>query len=294
MLKSRQDAVRGLLLAGVLLPILTCSAREHSSIIVRDDLARDVAVPADIRRVVTLAPNLTEIVFAIGAEKCLVATDSFSDTPNAARQLPKVGGLNPSAERIRQARPDVVIATTNGNPPTLAASLEAAHVPLFVLRTDRLDDIPRAMETLGRLLAADRSVEAAEAVRSAVERQRRTRTKAPRVLFAVWADPLYAGGRDTFADDLLRLTGATNAVPVKGWPQLSLETVTANPPDIVIYPDRSIAPEQLRALVERVPVLRSAKIVPVDENLFTRPGPRVGETAAALNALLDRWERGKL
>ena len=89
-------------------------------------------------------------------------------------------------------------------------------------------------------------------------------------------------------------TGATNAVPVKGWPQLSLETVTANPPDIVIYPDRSIAPEQLRALVERVPVLRSAKIVPVDENLFTRPGPRVGETAAALNALLDRWERGKL
>ncbi len=294
MLKSRQDAIRGLLLAALLLSILACRDREHASTIVRDDLARDVAVPVEIRRVVTLAPSLTEMIFAIGAEKCLVATDSLSDTPDAARRLPKVGGLNPSVERIRMARPDVAIATTSGNPPSLAASLEAAHVPLFVLRSDRLDDIPRAMETLGRLLSADRSGKAAEAVRRAVELQRRARSRAPRVLFAVWADPLYAAGRDTFADDLLRLTGAANVVPVKGWPQLSLETVAANPPDIVIYPDRSIAPEQLRVLVGRIPALRGAKLVPVDENLFTRPGPRVGETAASLNAVLDRWERGKL
>ncbi len=293
MLKSR-DTVRGLLRGALLLTFFACTGRESSSPVVRDDLARQVAVPSKIQRVVTLAPNLTEIVFAIGAEELLVATDSFSDTPDAARRLPKVGGLNPSAEKISEARPDVVIATTNGNPPSLAASLESAHIPLFVLRTDRLDDIPRAMETLGRLLAADRSVDAAEAVRTGVERQRRTRVKAPRVLFAVWADPLYAGGRETFADDLLHLTGAENSVPVRGWPQLSLESVAANPPDIIIYPDRSIAPAQIRALVERIPALRSAKIVAVDENLFTRPGPRVAETAAALNALLDRWERGQL
>jgi iron complex transport system substrate-binding protein len=291
MLKSRGEVLRALCL-GALCAALSCGRPEPSAIVVRDDLARDVALPRRIERVVTLAPNLTEIVFAIGAEKRLVATDSFSDTPEAARSLPRVGGLNPSVERIVAARPDIVIATTNGNPPSLASSLEAAHIPLFVLRTDRIEDIPRAMETLGKLLSADGASPAAEKVRAAIEAERRSRQRKPRVLFAVWADPLYAGGRDTFADDLLQLVGAENAVPVTGWPQLALETVAANPPDLVIYPDKSVAPAQIRALVDRVPSLRSAKIVAVDENVFTRPGPRVPLAARQLNALLDRWERG--
>jgi ABC-type hemin transport system substrate-binding protein len=291
MLKSRREVLRALSL-GALCAALSCGKPEPAGIVVRDDLARDVALPRRIERVVTLAPNLTEIVFAIGAEKRLVATDSFSDTPEAARKLPRVGGLNPSVERIVAARPDIVIATTSGNPPSLASSLEAAHIPLFVLRTDRIEDIPRSMETLGRLLSADGASSAAEKVRAAIEAERRTRQKKPRVLFAVWADPLYAGGRDTFADDLLQLVGAENAVPVTGWPQLALESVAANPPDVVIYPDKSVAPAQVRALVDRVPSLRSVKIVAVDENVFTRPGPRVSLAARELNALLDRWERG--
>lgn len=283
---TKRMATRALAVA---LLLTACTGEPQGGRTVKDDLGRAVQM-TELQRVVTLAPNLTEIVFAVGGEQKLVATDDFSDEPPQAKTLPKVGGLNASAERIAALRPDLVIATTNGNPPSLEPSLAAAKIPLFVVRTDRVTDIPRAMTLIGGLLGSVKGNEAASALSAAVNAQRRSRTRAPRVLFAVWTEPLYVGGRGTFADDLLRLTGAENAVTVAGWPQLSLEAIAANPPDLLLYPDRSVQPAHVRALIERVPALASATIVPVNENLFTRPGPRVGAAAAALNAILDRWE----
>jgi ABC-type Fe3+-hydroxamate transport system substrate-binding protein len=292
-MRRTTTALRAILgCAAASLVAVACAQPETPSRTLRDDLGRDVHV-GELKRVVTLAPNITQILFAVGAGERIVATDDYSDEPAAARALPKVGGLNPNVERIATARPDLVIATTNGNPPSLEPSLKAAGIPLFVLRTDRLDHIPVAMIRLSELLGGTRGDAAAAEVRAAIDAQRRKRASAPRVLFAVWTDPLYVGARNTFADDLLQLTGAANAVAVEGWPQLSLEAVAANPPDIVLYPDRSVTPQQVASLLRRVPALASSKIVAVDENLFTRPGPRVGEAAAALNAILDQWERSR-
>jgi ABC-type hemin transport system substrate-binding protein len=122
-----------------------------------------------------------------------------------------------------------------------------------------------------------------------LERERRDREKSPRVLFAVWTDPLYVGGRSTFADDLMTLTGGRNAVDTTGWPQYSLETFAAHPPDLLLYPNRSVTPEAIDHLLRR----SRAKIdtVAVDENVFTRPGPRVAIAAATLNRVFDQWER---
>ena len=239
--------------------------------------------PATPKRIITLAPNVTEIVYALGSGDAVVGTDDFSDFPPAAKSKPKVGGMQPSLEKLAALKPDMVIATTNGNHPSLAPALAALHVPLFVLKTERLDDIPREMHRLGTALASPRRDAAVAELRRAIEAQRRTRAKKPRVLFAVWADPLYVAGRKTFTDDLLILTGAENAVPVDGWPQYSLESLAANPPDLILYPDREVSRAQVAKLLELV----HAEAVPVDENLFTRPGPRVGEAAARLNAILD-------
>lgn len=267
--------------------VLACGERPSAQTM-KDDRGRDVAVPARVTRVVTLAPNLTEMIFAIGAGAKIAGADDFSNHPAEARALPKVGGMQPNLEKIVALRPELVIASTEGNHPNLAPALAAAHIPLFVVRTDRIDEIPRAMTTLGSILGADASRTVRE-FEAAVAAQRRVRAHPPSVLFAVWTDPLYVGGRNTFTDDVLHLTGAQNAVQVSGWPQYSLESLVASPPDLLLYPRGAVTPEQIAALQQRVPELK-AEIVAVDEDIFQRPGPRVAEAARRLNGILDAFE----
>jgi len=122
-----------------------------------------------------------------------------------------------------------------------------------------------------------------------LEQQRCTRLKPPRILFVVWTDPLYIAGRETFTSDLFDICGVRNAASVSGWPQYSLESLIASPPDLLLYPDRSVSRAQIDALVARAKL--RCEVVAVDENVFVRPGPRMAEAAAALNRIVDRWER---
>jgi iron complex transport system substrate-binding protein len=272
-----------------LLLALACRSEQPARTI-KDDVGRDVAVPSKVTRLITLAPNLTEIVYAIGAEAALIATDDNSDFPSAAQRLPKVGAMQPDVEKITALKPDLVIASTEGNQPSLAPALAAVNIPLFVVKTDRLSEIGPAMARLGGIIGSARAAESAKELERRIDGQRRTRAKSPRVLFAVWADPLYVGGQATFIDDVLRVTGGTNAVTVSGWPQYPLESLIAAPPDIIIYPGKAVPRDALERLFQARPeLLRSVELIAVDDNLFTRPGPRVSEAAQALNGLLDRW-----
>ena len=238
-------------------------------------------------RVVTLAPNLTEMMFAVGAEKSVAGTDDASNFPAAARALPKVGAMQPDIEKIAALKPDLVIASTEGNHPNLAQALKAVNLPLLLIKTDRLAEIGPAMRTLGRRMNGTRTDAAVANLERDIAREKRTRAKSPRVLFAVWTDPLYVAGRNTFIDDLFAHTGARNAVEATGWPQYSLESLVSNPPDLILYPRGAVTPEQIDALLARAPGIRS-RVEPVDQDVFQRPGPRVGEAARALNAILDR------
>lgn len=251
-----------------------------------------MSVPPRVERVVTLAPNLTELVFAVGSGSLVVGTDDFSDEPRAAAKLPKVGGMQPNLEKLAALRPDLVLASTEGNQPALGPALAAAGIPLFVVRTDRVADLPTAVKRVGALLDSPGAEEAEAALRRELAQQERKRSRTAKVLFAIWTEPLYVGGRETFVDDLLVLTGATNAVSRNGWPQHSLESLIASPPDIILYPSPAVSRQQIEALLRRAPGLQPM-VVPVDEDLFTRPGPRVARAAAALNAILDRWERSR-
>ena len=270
----------------VFLLVLSCTERPTTTTI-RDDLSRPVSLPPNITRVVTLAPNLTEMLFAVGAGEKVVGTDDFSNFPDAAKQLPKVGGMQPNVEKIAALKPDLVIASTEGNHPNLAPALAAAKIPLFVVRTDRLQEITIAMKRLGDLLDGPRTHDAVRELDRAIAAERRTRSSPKRVMFAVWTDPLYVAGRRTFTDDLLILCGAQNAVQVTGWPQYSLESFIASPPDLLLYPRGAVTPEQVEVLQKRAPEVH-ARIVAVNEDIFQRPGPRVAEAAKALNAILDR------
>lgn len=275
---------------GILFILLALACGESRNDAVTDGLGRSVVLPRRVQRVVTLAPNLTEMIFAVGAGEKIVGTDDYSNFPAAARRLAKVGGMQPNVEKIAALKPDLVLASSEGNHPSLAPALAAAGIPLYVVRTDRLSEITPAMAFVGDVLDAPNTADAVLELERDIAAQRRTRTRKPRTMFAVWVDPLYVGGRVTFTDDLLILTGAENAVHVHGWPQYSLESLLASPPDLILYPRGAVTPQQIAALQKRVPELR-APIVPVDEDIFQRPGPRVAQAARSLNAILDDWER---
>lgn len=243
----------------------------------------------EVHRVVSLAPNVTEMLYAIGCGAKVAGTDNFSDTPAQAKGLPKVGGVEPDLEKIVALRPDVVIASASNAHPSLKSALSNAHLPLAVIKTDRLSDVATAMTTIGRATGCD-PMPATQAFNRALENNRRHRADAPRILFVVYTDPLYIAGRETFIDDLFELTGAKNAADVKGWPQVSLEALVAHPPDILLYPDHSVTREAIAALLGRAHL--PVEAIAVDENLFTRPGPRLAQAAAELDRICDAWRRG--
>lgn len=261
-----------------------------------DDLGRHVAVPANVRRIVTIAPNVTELVAAAGAASRIVAVDDFSNFPPAVRNLPRVGGMQPSPEIIARMQPDLVLASSSGNEASLARPLGGAGIALYVVRTDRLSDVPRAIRRLGEVLHEPSAGTAAAAIERGLEASRRVRGTKPRILFVVWPGPLYVAGRGTFVDDLLRLCGAENAVPqnVTGWPEYSMEMLLKNPPDMILYPSRSVREQTLKSIFATDPswrelaAVRSGAYYAVDEDVFTRPGPRVVDAARQLNDLLDR------
>ena len=249
--------------------------------------AEKASPPQRVTRVVTLSPNVTEMAFAVGAGSLVAGTDDNSNFPPAAKALPKVGGMQPDVEKIVSLRPDLVVASTEGNHPNLDPALRAVGIPLLVLKTDRLADVPAAMRILGGRLNAPGTASAITALERELAAERRTRPNAQRVLFAVWTDPLYVAGGETFTDDLFALAGARNAVNVKGWPQYSLESLVQSPPDLLLYPRGSVTPQQIETLLARAPGVRP-RVAAVDDDIFQRPGPRVVDAAKMLNAILDR------
>jgi iron complex transport system substrate-binding protein len=273
----------------LLAALLAAGCDERARATATDDIGRPVAVPGRASRIVSLSPNLTEMLFAVGAGDRIVGTDDFSNFPRAARAIPKVGGMQPNIEKIASLRPDLVFASTEGNHPNLAPALAAAGIPLYVVRTDRLAEIAPAMRRIGKLIDARQADDAVTNLERGIARERRMRDDAPRIMFAVWTDPLYVGGPETFTSDLIELTGAHNAVTVPGWPQYSLESVLAAPPDILLYPRSSVTSAQIAALRVRLPGV-DVRVVPVDDDIFQRPGPRVVDAARRLNAILDAAE----
>jgi iron complex transport system substrate-binding protein len=234
-------------------------------------------------RVVTLAPSLTEIVFALGAGGALVGVSEFSDYPEAARRLPRVGGLEVVAEKVAALRPDLVLALAEGSARGAVRQLAAAGVPVTIVPSGSLDAVLGGIrlvgQRLGRADAADRLAESLarrrEAVRAASAGKRR-----PRALLLVWPDPPQAAGGGTFLNDVLTEAGALNlAADRGGWPILSAEYLATAAVDLLVIPDSAVSRDAYERAFARGALSRGAiaraRVVRLDESALTRPGPRV-------------------
>ena len=246
------------------------------------------------RRVVALTPNLTEIVFALGAGDRLVGVSEYSDFPEEARKIPRVGGLEVDAEKVAALKPDLVLAVAEGNAQNAVHALEAAGLPVTVVPSGSLDavldEIRIVGDRLGRRAEADALVASLSRKREAV-RTRAAALERPRALLLVWPDPPQAAGRGTFLNDVLTEAGARNLVGDRGgWPVLSAEYLATAPVDVLVVPESEQTREAYaRAFasgaLSRGPVAK-ARVVRLDESALTRPGPRVFDMLERLSTAI--------
>ncbi len=278
------------LFAAVLVLCLSASAHAGS---VRDMVGREVAVTIPPSRIVSLAPSLTEIVYALGAQDLLVGVTTFCDYPAETAKKPKVGGIiDPSLEAILTLRPDLVLATTEGNRDETVRELVRLGLSTYVVSPKNfagvLESIVRIGELTGREEAARHLVGDLERRRARVVEATRGRPK-PSVLYLVWADPVIVPGRDTLITDLIRLAGGVSISADERieWPRLSLEQVVAKAPEVIITATHNVAhvDDALRRWRDQkilLPAFKSGRVHVIDGNLVHRPGPRIVDGLEAL------------
>ncbi|MFN8545125.1 MAG: helical backbone metal receptor [Candidatus Binatia bacterium] len=242
------------------------------------------------RRIVALAPSVTELVFALGAGDRVVGVCGQCDYPAEAARLPRVGGyLNPSVEAVLAARPDLVLAVPSPGNREAVRTIERAGVRVLVAEDRTLDRLWASVHALGVALGTEAVAAGLVAdiqARLGAVRARVAAVPSRRVLLVVGHSPLTVAGPGTLQDELLAIAGATNVAQDAGapWPQLSLEVVIARAPEVIV--DAAMGTEAgsqaLFAGLATVPAVRYGRVVPLAPDALFRAGPRVADAATAL------------
>lgn len=205
-----------------------------------DELGRSVRIPQPVRRIVSLAPSLTETIYALGLEDRLVGDTDYCDYPPEAKKKTKVGGgIDPSLEVIASLHPDLVLATKSFNRLETTQSLDRLGISSYATDPHTVADIRSSVKTLAAVLGVpEAGVSVAEEMQHRLDdlQQRIGSLPPKRVLFVVWTQPLISTGKDTFLADALRHAGAVSIInSSQDWPQVNLEEVARLQPDFLVF-----------------------------------------------------------
>ena len=205
-----------------------------------DEVGRTVHVPQPVQRIVSLAPSLTETIYALGLQDRLVGDTDYCDFPADAQKKTKVGGaINPSLEQIVALRPDLVLVTKSLNRLETVNSLDGLGIPTYATDPHTVQEIVSSTQRLADVLGVP---EVGATLRADLEhhvsdlQQRLSGLPPRRVLFIVWSDPLISVGKGTFIADAMRLAGAISIVDsAQDWPHMSLEEVVRLQPEFLVF-----------------------------------------------------------
>jgi iron complex transport system substrate-binding protein len=259
-----------------------------SRIEVKDEMDRVVRIPQPVRRIVSLAPSVTETLFALGLGDRLVGDTDFCDYPAEAKQKKHIGGtVNPNIEAVAALHPDLVVASREINRQDSVRSLERLGLAVYVTDPQTVEQVLTSAQRLGDLLDAGdaaRSLTANLHRRLSEVQQRIAGLPAKNVLMVVWLDPLMSVGRNTFMDDALRRAGARSVIDSpQSWPTIDLEQVVRLQPEYLIISNdnprqvqRELAEFQERPGWRRLEAVRNRRFIVISEAL-SHPSPRLVE-----------------
>ena len=317
--RARRGAVRlgGLGLPGLLglLPamcfwLVMPAKAQTATRTITDDQGKPFALPAAApRRIVSMAPNVTEILFALGLGERVVGVTRFCDWPPETKDIPKVGGLvDPNVEVIRSLDPDLVIAF-RGNPLRLVDRLRKLGLPVFVLDIGQgLDALFPLVERIGRVTRTEeRAAALAAELRArveAVDRGLRDVAARPDVFVLLYGQGLWTCGGESYVNDIIARAGGANAASAlpKKWVLYKRERIILDDPEVVFILARTASDFGAgRARFERMPgmagvsAVKNGRVFELDENAASRFGPRLVDVLVRMAALLhpERFGGGR-
>jgi iron complex transport system substrate-binding protein len=241
------------------------------------------------RRIVSLAPSMTEILYALGLGDNIVGVTTFCDYPEEAKKKPRIGGMsNPSLEAVISLKPDIVIMTTDGNPQEFEERLVSLKIKTLVFKARRLAELPQGIRELGTALGINtRADKLAQEIESGIEKVKRS-SLVPRpssikkkILFIVWPEPLIVAGPGTVIDDAIALLGHENiaASAQTAYPKYSIEEVIRQKPEVILIGkatgmDMRPVSKGILKRMDSTPAVKNGKVFFLSDKLL-RLGPRV-------------------
>ncbi len=275
---------------------LPAGATDKLPIRVIDDNGTTVELPAPARRIISLAPHLTEILFAIGAGDRLVGVVAHSDYPPAARKLPQVGGYNAfDMETILSLQPDLVVGWKSGNNLGQLQRLQELGLPVFINEPRHIEDIPLSALRLGKLTGQSQQAEQFSQRFNRKYRELKARysgRKPVRLFYQIWNRPLITINGEHLISDVIRLCGAENIfaeVPTLA-PTVSIEAVLVRAPEIIVTGAAEGRSDWLDMWQQwpQLPAVKEGQLYFINPDIIQRHGPRILEGAEALCALVEK------
>jgi len=280
-------------LIAFLIHLLFCISVEGKESLLVDEIGRRVKIPHSIKRIISLAPNITEILFDLGLNEDIAGVTDFCDYPEAALNKPKIGGfVNPSMEKIVSLKPDLIIATRDGNRPETIQTLEDLGFSVYVTDPKGFDGVMKTIKDMGEVLG--RGDESRRIIRNMMIKKeyivKLTQSlPKPSVFFQVGESPMITVGRETLANDLIRLAGGRSISENErmNYPLYSVETVISKAPEIIIISSMESKKNYLNLIKKwqnwkSIPAVKMNAIYVVDSNLVDRPTLRIVEGLEAI------------
>jgi iron complex transport system substrate-binding protein len=275
--------------AALFAAVALAHAASAAPISVTDDSGAAITLAQPARRIVALAPHITEQLFAVGAGAQIVATTEFADYPPAAAQIPRVARAHSvDLERVAAARPDLIVIWGSGFAPAVIEALHRLRVPVYVNEPKSLDDIASSLERLAKLTGHSAASAAAEfRARVHALRTRYAGRRAVAVFYQVWTQPLMTLSDRHVIGEVIRLCGGRNVFGALAplVPHINVEAVLAADPELIVTAEPDARPADALAQWRAYPQLRAVargQLVTLDANRINRHTPRLLDEAERL------------
>jgi iron complex transport system substrate-binding protein len=273
-----------------------CAPLAQAAVSVVDDSGKQVVLARPAQRVISMAPHVTELLFAAGGGARIIGAMNYSDYPLEARKIPLIGSNSQiDLERVIAMKPDLLIVWQSGNTARQIAQLQSLGIPVFHSEPRSFETVETSLLRFGRLLGTDKTAAAAAAqFRAKVNSLRARYAGRPpvTVFYQAWDDPLFTLNGEQIASDAIRLCGGRNIFAELKTiaPQVGIEAVLQADPEAIVGGKRYTPQDRGLSIWQPyrdMTAVRRNNLFTLDEEMITRPGPRVVDGAATLCVRLE-------
>jgi iron complex transport system substrate-binding protein len=272
----------------------------RDTVLFTDSMGREVKVPKNVKRIVSMAPNVTEMLFAIGLDNDIVGVTDYCNYPESAKSKTKIGGYyNPNVEVILSLTPDLIIATPDGYSKERIDKLDQTGIPIFIVNPQNINDVLVSMTLLGKVTGKEEFANrVVENMRSRIKVIKDKvspipEQKRPKVFYAIGEDPLVTVGPNNVVNDLLTIAGGINVAldAPNSWPVYSVEAVIMKNPDVILTAPSTMTSSDKNIQIAKwskyrtVSAVINSKIYAIDPDIMLRSGPRVVDGLEKLYSL---------